>query len=217
MRDRRFRFGVQAHRAPDGPAWTELARRAEGLGYSTLLVMDHFGDQLGPVPAMTAAATATAELRVGSLVFDNDYRHPVTLAKDIATVDLLSAGRVEFGVGAGWMRSDYEEAGILLEPAEVRIDRLEEAIAVVKGLWAPGPFSHEGRHYTITNLDGTPKPVQQPHPPVLLGGGEPHARDRRTRGRHRRHQPEDERRRDLTRGGSGLDRHRRGPQGATGA
>ena len=171
MSDRRFRFGVQAHQAADGRVWTDLAQRAEELGYSTLLVMDHFGDQLGPVPAMTAAAAATRELRVGSLVFDNDYRHPVTLAKDIATVDLLSGGRVEFGLGAGWMTSDYEESGIPLDPAPVRIDRMEEAIAIFKGLWAPGPFSHDGEHYRITDLEGTPKPVQHPHPPVLIGAG----------------------------------------------
>lgn len=171
MSDRRFRFGVQAHQAPDGPGWTKLAQRAEALGYSALLVMDHFGDQLGPIPAMTLAAATTQELRVGSLVFDNDYRHPVTLAKDIATVDVLSGGRVEFGLGAGWMTSDYDESGIRLEPARVRIDRLEEAITVFKGLWAPGAFNHEGEHYRITNLDGKPEPVQQPHPPILIGGG----------------------------------------------
>ena len=173
MTGRRFRFGVQAHLAADGPGWTDLAKRAEALGYSTFLVMDHFGDQLGPIPAMTAAAAATAELRVGSLVFDNDYRHPVCLAKDIATVDLLSGGRVEFGLGAGWMTSDYEESGIPLDPAPVRIDRMEEAVAIVKGLWSPGPLSHQGEHYRISDLDGTPKPVQQPHPPILIGGGGP--------------------------------------------
>ena len=171
MSDRRFRFGVQAHQAADGAGWTDLARRAEQLGYSTLLVMDHFGDQLGPVPALTAAAAATQELRVGSLVFDNDYRHPVTLAKDIATVDLLSGGRVEFGLGAGWMTSDYDESGIPLDPAPIRIDRMEEAITIFKGLWAPGPFTHAGEHYRITHLEGTPSPVQQPHPPILIGAG----------------------------------------------
>ena len=171
MTDHSFRFGVQAHQARDGAAWTAQAQRAEELGYSTLLVMDHFGDQLGPVPAMTAASEATTELRVGSLVFDNDYRHPVTLAKDIATVDLLSGGRVEFGLGAGWMASDYDESGIQFDSAGVRIDRLEEAIAIFKGLWTPGHFSHDGDHYRIANLDGTPKPVQQPHPPLLIGGG----------------------------------------------
>ena len=171
MDERPFRFGVQAFQASDGPAWVATARRTEELGYSALLVMDHFGDQLGPIPAMTAAAAATEELRVGSLVFDNDYRHPVTLAKDIATVDLLSGGRVEFGLGAGWMTSDYDESGIPLDPPGVRVDRMEEAIAVFKGLWAPGPFSHEGEHYRITELEGTPKPVQQPHPQILIGGG----------------------------------------------
>ena len=171
MSDRPFRFAVNPSQAPDGEAWSETARRAEDLGYSSLFVMDHFGDQLSAVPAMTAAAAATSTLRVGSLVFANDYRHPVVLAKDIATVDLLSGGRVEFGIGAGWMFSDYHESGIPLDPARVRVDRLEEAIAVYKGLWADGALSHQGEHYEITALDGRPKPTQRPHPPILIGGG----------------------------------------------
>jgi probable F420-dependent oxidoreductase len=171
MSHRPFRFAVNPSLAPDGASWIETARRAEDLGYSTLFVMDHFGDQLSAVPAMTAAAAATSTLRVGSLVFANDYRHPVVLAKDIATVDLLSDGRVEFGIGAGWMTSDYRESGISLDPARVRVDRLEEAIAVYKGLWADGPLSHQGDHYEITALDGRPKPIQRPHPPILIGGG----------------------------------------------
>jgi probable F420-dependent oxidoreductase len=171
MSPRPFRFAVNASQAADSAQWTATAQRAEDLGYSTLFVMDHFGDQLGVVPAMTAAAVATTTLRVGSLVFANDFRHPVVLAKDVATVDLLSGGRVEFGIGAGWMFSDYEESGIPLDRPGVRVDRLEEAVAVYKGLWADGSFSHEGEHYTISNHEARPKPVQRPHPPFLIGGG----------------------------------------------
>lgn len=168
--DRKFRFGVQASAAPDGEAWRRLARKAEDLGYSTLFVPDHFGEQLAPVPALMAAADATTELRVGGLVLDNDYRHPVLLAKEMATVDLLSGGRLELGLGAGWMRTDYEQSGIRYDEPRVRVDRFEEALAVLKGLFADGPFSYEGEHYTITGLDGLPKPAQRPLP-ILVGGG----------------------------------------------
>lgn len=167
-----FRFAVQAHQSPDGPSFLALAKRIEELGYSTLHVMDHFGDQLAPIPAMTAAASVTTDLRVGSLVLDNDYRHPVVLAKELATVDLLSEGRLEVGIGAGWLVSDYEEAGIVMDRAGVRVDRLVEALRVIKGMWAPGAFSFEGEHYRVDH-DSLPKPVQQPHPPILIGGGGP--------------------------------------------
>src|ERR1039458_1083126 len=119
-----FRFGVQLSRAASGRAWRDLARTIEGLGYSTLFIPDHFEDQFGPLVALTVAAEATSTLRVGSLVFGNDYRHPVVLAKEIATLDLVSEGRVEFGLGAGWMRADYEQAGITEDAAGVRISRM---------------------------------------------------------------------------------------------
>lgn len=169
--DRRFRFGVQLSNAATGDEWVRLARKAEDLGYSTVFMPDHFGDQLAPVPALTAAAAATSTLRVGALVFDNDYRHPVVLAKEAATIDVLSNGRLELGLGAGWMRSDYDEAGMTYDAAGVRIARMVEGIAVVKGLMGEEPFSFDGEHYTIRALDGRPKPVQRPHPPILIGGG----------------------------------------------
>jgi probable F420-dependent oxidoreductase len=168
---RKFRFGVQLSTASSADEWTALARRAEDLGYSTLFLPDHFGGQLAPIPAMQAAADATTDLRVGCLVFDNDYKHPVVLAKEVATIDVLSGGRVELGIGAGWMNSDYEQSGIQHDRAGVRIDRMEEGIAVLKGLFADGAYSFEGDHYRITGLDGQPKPVQRPHPPFLIGGG----------------------------------------------
>jgi probable F420-dependent oxidoreductase len=167
---RRFRFGIQLSSAPSGPAWADLARKAEDLGYDTLFMPDHFGDQLGPVPALMAAADATTELKVGALVLDNDFKHPVVLAKELATIDVLSGGRLIVGIGAGWMQSDYDQSGIPMDPPGVRVSRMVEGIAILKGSFAEGPFSHDGEHYTITDYDGHPKPVQSP-PPFLIGGG----------------------------------------------
>src|SRR5437762_19393 len=170
---RKFRFGVQASNAGSAAEWATLARKVEDLGYSSLFLPDHFGEQLAPVPAMMAAADATTDLRVGALVFDNDFKHPVVLAKEMATIDVLSGGRVEFGLGAGWMNTDYEQSGIPKDGDGVRIAKMVEALEVCRGLWAEGAFDFKGEHYTISGLDGLPKPVQQPHPPVLIGGGGP--------------------------------------------
>ena len=167
---RPFRFGLQVDSAGSGPAWAELARRAEGLGYSCLTMPDHFGDQLAPVPALMAAAAATTTLRVGALVLDNDYKHPVVLAKELATIDVLSEGRMEIGLGAGWMISDYEQAGMAYDAAGVRIDRFVEGLHIIRRSMQEGPFSFAGQHYTITDYDGLPKPVQA-RPPLLIGGG----------------------------------------------
>jgi len=169
--DRRFRFGAQCSYAGSAEEWADKARRLEGLGYATLCMPDHFDDQLAPMPALVAAAAATTTLRVGTLVLDNDYRHPLLTAKEAATVDVLSGGRFELGIGAGWMGSDYEQSGITFDPPGVRIDRLEEGLAVVKGLLAGGKFSFAGRYYTVTRHPGTPLPVQRPRPPILIGGG----------------------------------------------
>jgi probable F420-dependent oxidoreductase len=143
----------------------------EGAGYDVLTMPDHFTDQLAPMPALMAAASATSTLRVGALVFDNDYKHPVVMAKELATMDVLSNGRTEIGLGAGWMISDYEEAGIQYDSPKVRIDRFIEGLAIIKGVMQDGPFSFSGDHYTITNYEGHPKPVQRPVPPILIGGG----------------------------------------------
>jgi probable F420-dependent oxidoreductase len=151
--------------------WVDLARRSEGNGYSCLTMPDHFDDQLAPVPALMTAANVTTTLRVGALVWDNDYKHPAVLAKELATMDVLSDGRLELGIGAGWMISDYEQMGIPYDSAKVRIDRFVEGLKVIKGAMAEGPFSFSGDHYTITNYNGTPKPVQAPCPPILIGGG----------------------------------------------
>jgi probable F420-dependent oxidoreductase len=168
---RPFRFGVSVHQAQSKAEWIATARKAESLGYSTLQMPDHLGDQLAPIPALLAAAEATQTLRIGSFVFDNDFRHPVMLAKEAATLDLLSGGRLELGLGAGWHRPEYEQAGIAYDPAGVRVSRMEEALHIIKGLFADGPFSFSGSYYTVTALEGHPKPVQRPHPPILIGGG----------------------------------------------
>jgi probable F420-dependent oxidoreductase len=167
---RPFRFGVIASNAQSREEWVTKARRIEQLGYTTLLVPDHLGKQLAPVPALLTAVEATRSLRVGSYVFDNDFRHPVLLAKEAATLDVMTDGRFEFGIGAGYLRSEYEQVGISYEGASVRVSRLEETIQVVKGLFAKEPFTYSGHYYTVTNLEGFPKPVQRPHPPLLIGG-----------------------------------------------
>jgi probable F420-dependent oxidoreductase len=168
---RKFRFAVQLHTATDGADLAAQARRAEELGYSTVFFPDHFGDQIAPMPSLMAVADATTTLRVGTLVFDNDYKHPVVLAKECATIDVLSGGRLELGIGAGWMKSDYDQSGIPMDPPKVRVDRMEEGIRVLKNAFADGPQDFAGEHYTITGYDGLPKSVQKPHPPFLIGGG----------------------------------------------
>ncbi len=173
MPRRPFRFGVQVRTAGDAAAWVELARRSEDLGIDVLTMPDHFDDQLAPIPALQAAADATTTLRVGAMVHDNDYKHPVVLAKELATIDVLSGGRLEIGLGAGWMESDYRQSGIAYDRPGVRVDRFVEGLAIIKGVMADGAFSFSGEHYTITDYDGTPLPVQRPHPPVLIGGGGP--------------------------------------------
>ncbi len=168
---RPFRFGIQASTTSDRASWIGLARRAEDLGYAVLTMPDHFTDQLAPLPALQCAADATERLRIGALVWDNDYKHPVVFAKEMATVDLLSEGRLEIGIGAGWMETDYRQSGIAYDSPKVRVDRFEEAITVIKGAFGSGPFSFAGEHYQIADYEGFPKPLQHPWPPFLIGGG----------------------------------------------
>lgn len=169
-----FRFIAPMPRFTGNPAeWRAEIRRIEDLGFHAVAISDHFtqGWVMDPLVAMTAAAEATTTLRLMSLVLGNDYRHPVLLHKAMATLDVLSGGRVAIGIGAGWMPSDYAAAGIPLDPPGVRIDRLAESVAVLKALFADAPAQYAGDHYRITDLDGLPKPVQRPHPPILIGGG----------------------------------------------
>jgi len=177
-RPKPFRFSIQASAPPggftgtaaDGPAWRDLARRTEELGYSSLTIADHLDEQFAATPAIVSAAEATTTLLIGTLVWCNDYHHPAVLAKEAATIDVLSGGRLEFGIGAGWMTSDYAQAGITLDRPGVRIDRMAEAITIIKGLFGTGPVDFTGEHYAITGLEGTPKPVQA-RVPFLIGGG----------------------------------------------
>jgi probable F420-dependent oxidoreductase len=171
---RKFRFGVQAASARTASEWAEQARKIEDLGYSTLFMPDHFAETpFAPMAALPFAAAATTTLRIGMLVLGNDYKHPAVVAKEAATLDVLSDGRLEFGLGAGWMTADYEALGLTYDRPGVRIERLAEALAIVKGAWADGPFDFQGEHYTITGYDAQPTPVQRPRPPILVGGGGP--------------------------------------------
>ena len=146
-----------------------MARKAEGLGYATLLVADHFGRQLAPLPALVAAAAATTQLRVGTFVLDNDFRHPAAMAKEAATVDVLTGGRLELGIGAGWNPADYQMTGMPFEPAGVRVSKLEEAVQILTAFFNGGPVTFNGRYYQIQDLEAAPKTVQQPRPPIVLG------------------------------------------------
>jgi probable F420-dependent oxidoreductase len=170
---RPFRFAITATRADAGADWRAKARRIEELGYDTLLVTDHLGPQLAAVPAMAAALEATTRLRVGSYVFANDYRNPVMLAKEIATLDVLSGGRVEFGLGAGWYQRDYEMLGLPYDPPAQRVSRMIEAVQLIDRLFAEDSVDASGRFYTVHGARLRPKPIQRPRPPLMIGGGGP--------------------------------------------
>ncbi|HZP96883.1 MAG TPA: TIGR03621 family F420-dependent LLM class oxidoreductase [Candidatus Limnocylindria bacterium] len=170
---RPFRFAVTVRWAGGGTRWREFARRAEAQGYDALLVTDHMGPQLAAVPAMMAAADATERLRVGSFVFANDYRNPVMLAKEIATMDAISGGRVDLGIGAGWRMGDYRELGIPYDTPATRVARLEEAVHLLKRLFTEEYVDHAGAFYTVRRAHLLPRPVQRPYPPFMIGGGGP--------------------------------------------
>jgi probable F420-dependent oxidoreductase len=166
-----FRFGVQLAALPP-ESWAERLRRIEAWGYDSVFWPDHFGPQWEPVAALAAAAAVTTRLKVGSLVYGIDYRHPIVLAKAAATIQLLSGGRHEFGLGAGWMESDYREAGMRYDRAGQRIERLEEALRVIRGLFRQDKTSFTGRHYTVTDAQAAVLP-RPPPPRILIGGGGP--------------------------------------------
>lgn len=169
--ERAFRFGVVARAAAARAEWIAKARMAEERGFAVLLAPDHFGEQIAPVPALLLAAEVTRTLRVGSFVFDNDFRHPALLAKEAATLDLLTEGRFELGIGAGWHTAEYAQAGLAFDTPRTRLARLTEAVHVVKGLFADEPVTFAGEFYSIAKLSGYPRPAQRPHPPILIGGG----------------------------------------------
>ena len=168
---RSFRFSVQASAPRPAAEWRELGRRAEDLGYSALSVSDHLDAEMAPLIALAVTAEATRDLRLTTLVLGNDFRHPLFLAKQAATLDLLSDGRLELGLGAGWKTTDYDQSGIALDSPGVRIDRLAESVEILKRCFAEGSFDYDGEHYTVRGHDGQPTCIQSPHPPFLLAGG----------------------------------------------
>ncbi len=168
---RSFRFSVQASAPRPAAEWRELGRRAEDLGYSALSVRDHLDADMAPLVALAVTAEATRDLRLTTLMLGNDFRHPLFLAKQAATLDLLSDGRLELGLGAGWKTTDYDQSGLALDPPGVRIARLAESVEILKRCFAEGSFDFDGEHYTVRGHDGQPTCIQLPHPPFLLGGG----------------------------------------------
>ena len=167
---RPFRFAVVIANAPSRAAFVTLARRAEDLGYATLLMPDRTITGLAPLTALAVAAEATTSLRVGSYMFCNDYRHPALLAKEVATLDFLSGGRFELGLGAGVGSFDYRQLGLAFDTGGKRVERFEEALSIIKKLFTGESVHFCGKHYTITEMKGLPRPAQQPHPPVAIGG-----------------------------------------------
>jgi probable F420-dependent oxidoreductase len=169
--ERPFRFGVEMMGPFDGRTWADSARELEALGYSTLFAPDHFDEGYGPITAMATAAAATTTLKVATAVFAADFRHPAVVARELASLDLLSEGRLEVGLGAGYNVDDYAWSGIPMDRPGVRVGRLIEHVAVLRGLFADGPFSYDGEHYKISGLDGTPKPFRPGGPPIFVAGG----------------------------------------------
>jgi probable F420-dependent oxidoreductase len=169
---RPFRFlGIAATDFVDARRLADTARTAESIGYSGLVMPDHLVGQHAPIPVLAAVVAVTERLRIGTFVSNVDLRHPAVVAQDFASLDVLSGGRLEIGIGAGWNRPEYDAVGLPFDRVPTRAARLTEAVAVLKGCFGDGPFSFAGDYYRITEHDGQPKPVQRPHPPLLVGGG----------------------------------------------
>lgn len=171
--DRLIRFAVQLSDAPSGTEWTRLVRRMESLGYSGISMPDHLWPQFAPIPALAAVAVVTSRPRITMAVLANDFRNPVMLAKEAATLDVLSGGRVDLGMGAGWREEDYRHAGITFERPSIRIARLVEAVTIIKRLFEGEQVTFHGRYYDVDGYQLTPLPVQRPRPRLVLGGGAP--------------------------------------------
>jgi len=179
-----FRFGLQAYAPASAKDWRDLARKAESMGFSSFHLADHV---IGPgpalnatghpvqtvaaIPAMAVAAEATDTIKVGCRVLCVDYRNPVMLAKEVATLDFFSGGRLELGLGAGWLQNEYEAMGIRFDRAGVRIDRMEEVIELLRASFADGELNIDGRHVRAVGFEAVPKPVSKPGPPLMIGGG----------------------------------------------
>jgi probable F420-dependent oxidoreductase len=166
-----FTFIVDREGPLNGRALGEAARKAEALGATTFAIPDHLVDMPSPIPYLATVAAATERLRISAFVHNNDLRHPAVLAKDLATLEVLSDGRLDIALGAGWNAPEYAAIGIRFDPIGTRVGRLTEAVTVIKGCLGDGPFSFSGEHYTITEYEGYPKPIQKPHPPIFIGGG----------------------------------------------
>jgi len=165
-----FRFGVNLWHAPSRAAWRDKAQQVEALGYAVLNVPDHLEHFLAPLPALVSAADATTHLRIGTNVLNNDFRHPVLVAREAATVDLLTDGRLQLGLGAGFMQAEYDQIGVRFDPGGRRVERLAEAVRLLKGLFTGQLITFVGQHYHVTRHQLQLLPVQRPHPPVLIGG-----------------------------------------------
>ncbi|MBV9952250.1 MAG: TIGR03621 family F420-dependent LLM class oxidoreductase [Acidimicrobiia bacterium] len=168
---RPIRFGFTGGHSSKRERLLDSARTVEALGYSTFGLADHFVRPLAPLIAGQAVADATTTLRITQTVLAQDFREPAVLAKELATLDVLSEGRLQVGLGAGWLRQEYEDAGIRFDSASIRIERLEETAIILKGLFGDEPFSFEGEHHRVDAMRGTPTPVQRPRPPIMIGGG----------------------------------------------
>jgi probable F420-dependent oxidoreductase len=165
-----FRFGVSVRHGRSRAEWTDKARKVEALGYAVLTVPDHLTDLVAPMPALISAAEATKTLRIGTNVLNNDLRHPVLVAREAATADLLTDGRFELGVGAGSIKSEYDETGLSFDPGGTRVERLAESVTIIKRLLNGEPVTFAGRHYHVTNHRLAPPAAQKPRPPILIGG-----------------------------------------------
>lgn len=165
-----FRFGVNVGPSRSRVEWTEKARKIQDLGYDALTVPDHLTDLFAPMPALVSAAEATKTLRVGTNVLNNDFRHPVLVAREAATVDLLTEGRLELGLGAGHMQSEYDQAGLAFDTGGTRVERLSEAVTVIKSLLSGERLTFAGRHYRVTGHQLRPLPIQRPRPPIAISG-----------------------------------------------
>jgi probable F420-dependent oxidoreductase len=166
-----FRFGIQTYGAVTGADWSDKARRAEAQGFDVLLIADHLKMHLSPFAALAAAAAATSTLRVGTLVLNSAFRHPLVAAREYASVDVLSNGRVEVGLGTGWFEEEYRQAGLAFDEPVLRAERLDETVRIFKEFFADENVSFAGKHFSIADAPAIPRPVQQPRPPILVGGG----------------------------------------------
>ncbi|MBV9596843.1 MAG: TIGR03621 family F420-dependent LLM class oxidoreductase [Chloroflexi bacterium] len=167
---RKFRFGLRDSGDPlQVQQWRDLVRKAEDLGFSTFVVQDHFDHQFAPLTALTLAAELTSSIRLASIVLDNDFRHPATLAKEAATLDVFSGGRIELGLGAGWRSADYEASGLQFRSPRERYERLTETVHICKTFFSGQPVTFEGQHFRVDHLEASPKVLQQPRPPILVG------------------------------------------------